>query len=676
MVGLLKLGLLAIASNGLCVSAFAQQASEAPIIYEPAFFERYAPQTALDMVERVPGFVLDQGENRRGLAGTAGNVLIDGRVPVVKGQGMRGFLRRIPASTVARVELIRGTGMSASNAQTVRVNIVRAPGGGSGVWRATLDYAEDSRISPNVDASWSSRIGRLEYRISGDYRTTHDPRPGSEVIFDATGQLDERTIEQRVRDDNRTGLSGEVKLPIGSGQFILVGSLDRDTEDVRESASVFSEAAELDGVELVHSTEERDSAELSATYTQALSGWDAELSALLLLDKADGEQTGVDLNAAGLQEESTLEQQVTEETEAILRAAASRGLRNGALTLEGEVAFNKLEQELRLFEDEGAGPVLVDLPGANTIVDELRGEFGASRVWELGPKWSLEAGLSYELSRLSNEGDFSDERDLSFWKPSLQITYRFGSQDQIRLRLYRDVGQLDFGDFAAGIELDNENIIAGNSELRPESSWRAELSTDWRFDEGALELTVYGWDVQDARDFAIFETATDRFDTRGNIGDGLVYGANARFETPLQAIPGSRLTLEAGWQETEVTDPLTGEKRQQSGAQRDRYALEFRQDIEAFDLAWGIEYGYETSAPEFRFDRVTETRNQDDVRLWLETTVFGDIKLQLRADNLFGSEQTRERTRFDPDRLGLIDRTERREREPGARLSFRVQGAF
>ncbi|MEO0365881.1 MAG: hypothetical protein AAF265_10345, partial [Pseudomonadota bacterium] len=45
--------------------------------YERAFFARFNPQTALDLVERLPGFTLDQGnENLRGFGGAAGNVLI------------------------------------------------------------------------------------------------------------------------------------------------------------------------------------------------------------------------------------------------------------------------------------------------------------------------------------------------------------------------------------------------------------------------------------------------------------------------------------------------------------------------------------------------------------------------------------------------------------------------
>ena len=56
------------------------------IVYEAAFFAQYAPRSAYDIVQRVPGFTLDLGATQtqqgsvdvRGFAGTAGNVVING----------------------------------------------------------------------------------------------------------------------------------------------------------------------------------------------------------------------------------------------------------------------------------------------------------------------------------------------------------------------------------------------------------------------------------------------------------------------------------------------------------------------------------------------------------------------------------------------------------------------
>ena len=76
--------------------------------FPASFFQRYQPSTAFDMVERVPGFTLDDGGDRRGFGAAAGNILVNGRRPSTKDDLPSALLKRIPASNVGRIELIRG----------------------------------------------------------------------------------------------------------------------------------------------------------------------------------------------------------------------------------------------------------------------------------------------------------------------------------------------------------------------------------------------------------------------------------------------------------------------------------------------------------------------------------------------------------------------------------------
>jgi outer membrane receptor for ferrienterochelin and colicin len=82
-------------------------------VYQGSFFTQYAPRTALDIVQRVPGFSLDLGATQtqqgsvdvRGFSGTAGNVVINGSRPSTKAETLDVTLSRIPAQQVIRVEL-------------------------------------------------------------------------------------------------------------------------------------------------------------------------------------------------------------------------------------------------------------------------------------------------------------------------------------------------------------------------------------------------------------------------------------------------------------------------------------------------------------------------------------------------------------------------------------------
>ena len=77
--------------------------------YQPAFFSRYAPITALDMVNNLPGFSLDDGDaETRGFGGAAGNVIINGARISAKSESPSEILGRIPAADVERIDVIRG----------------------------------------------------------------------------------------------------------------------------------------------------------------------------------------------------------------------------------------------------------------------------------------------------------------------------------------------------------------------------------------------------------------------------------------------------------------------------------------------------------------------------------------------------------------------------------------
>src|SRR6201986_1616735 len=92
IAGLVAFGLLA-------TPALAQQATGVSP-FPASYFADSHPSTAYDMLNRLPGFVLDTGNSARGFAGTAGNVLIDGARPSAKTDDLQSILKRIPADRV------------------------------------------------------------------------------------------------------------------------------------------------------------------------------------------------------------------------------------------------------------------------------------------------------------------------------------------------------------------------------------------------------------------------------------------------------------------------------------------------------------------------------------------------------------------------------------------------
>jgi hypothetical protein len=662
--------------GGMTAAAHGQAVASDVVAYEADYFAIFSPRTALDMVERVPGFTLDEGEERRGFAGAAGNVLIDGAAPAVKSEDLADILERIPAGDVVRIELIRGEGASASSAQAVRVNVVRSPSEGAGVWEASLERADDDRVSPAGQASWSGRRGAVEYGLSATFEDTHAPLDGVELSFDAAEALDERNVERIVEDERERRLSGELNTPFANGALALNLTLSSEDGRERHDVSGLTPLGADAGAESVRVRELEEIGELGAAYTRIVGPWESELAALMTRRRVAEDETSEEFEAGGVFDEAEREMRGLDGGETILRGSAAREFgENAHIAFSAEAALNTLDQRLELTEDDGSGPVPIDVPGANVSIEEWRGEASATFGWQTG-EWRLEASAAVETSRLTQSGDLSNETELTYWKPSLQVVRPRGEDDQLRFRIYRDVGQLDFEDFAASAELSGGDVFAGNANLRPETSWRFEAAGDWRFEEGALELTLFYWRIEDTLDFVPVGTAPDLFDARGNIGDAQLWGVRTALELPMPVLENARLRVEGTWQDSEATDPLSGETRPQSEIQESFIAVEFRHDLRALDLAWGVDFERERVTPEFRFDRITDETDVHELEVWVETTRIEGLKVRFFAANLASPRETRERRSFDPDRNGALDGSERRRREPGQVFGIELQGDF
>lgn len=137
------------------------------ISYPPAFFADFQPANASEMIPRIPGFTLESGDSVRGYEGSAGNVLIDGERPATKSENLDQVLRRIPASRIERIDLIRGGAPGVDmQGKAVIANIVRKPGGGfRGVAAAALNNSWDGRHVPSLRLEGSGDIGPRKWEL-------------------------------------------------------------------------------------------------------------------------------------------------------------------------------------------------------------------------------------------------------------------------------------------------------------------------------------------------------------------------------------------------------------------------------------------------------------------------------------------------------------------------------
>lgn len=610
------------------------------LTFPASFFEEAQPATAYDMIVRVPGFVFDAGNaDVRGFAGAAGNVLVDGRRPTSKAEALTDILKRIPASAVVRIELIRGGASGIDmQGQPVIANVIRKKDAATrGQVEVGAGRYGDGRTTPAMRLDLSRRSGAV--LTEGSFalaRTVKDDKGhGPRTRVNPNGSLREALLY----DEHAGARSGNFSLgherPFAGGTLRANLALKRERE---RAATMLATTLPAPALEQVVERETQDEGELGAT-------WDRKLAKNLSLQLTGLERRtrdrATDRSGDGADTEDVGERSTSGERigRLVLRWQASP-----ALTVEGggERAFNYLDSHASY----AIGGVAVMLPAADVRVDEHRTEGFVTATWQAAAALTLEGGMRVERSRLIQSGDSNLTKQFVFTKPHLFATWSSSASTQWRLRVERLVGQLDFDDFVSSTSLTSATITAGNRDLEPDRRWLTSLAWERRFwGDGALVLTArHEWISHTVDRVGVFGPGF-AFDATGNIGPGRRTTLGGSLSLPLSRlhVPGGLLKFDGGYRWTSVIDPTTGDRRRISGEQPIDGEIHFTQDRPAAGFRWGVDGVIGKHEREYRFNEVRRTD------LGVRWSVFAEYRptptwtVRAFADNVTGRRVERER---------------------------------
>ncbi len=606
-----------LATTALLLSAPARQSAapgdQAVLVFTPDFFADARPNTALDMVNRVPGFSVNDGDGARGFEGAVGNVLINGSRPASKNDTGSNVLGRTVAGQVERIELIRGgaPGIEMQGYSVVanvilkntvsREHILTGNAflfeGGQDLFGGTYQFTERKG-----DRTWgvtlSDGISNSDSNGAGPLRRVG---PNGELL----------RAEDYYNDGYGGGNSirGTYAGPLMGGKIDLTARYGiNDWHNInRQTAPGILRESLYD--------EDGNSGEFGVVYTRPLS------KRLKLETRFIHEFEKFDNVATSLNREASVEEPIQrfaatgDSSETILRGLL-RFERSAALEFEGggEIAYNMLEVE----QAYSVGGSPVPLPSASVKVEETRGELFGKATWRINPKWTLEGGLRLESSTISQSGDAEQEKSFFYAKPRLLTTWTPTADTQVRLRIERTVGQLDFGDFAASAELEDENVFGGNVNLQPEQRWVSELTFEKRFwGEGIVSVGLRHDEITDAIDLIPLDGGLAAV---GNIGDGTLdqLVLNVTVPTDKLGLSGGKFGFKNTWNHTEVTDPTTGETRPISGIRASQATITFQQDITSWKLQWGAAWIPLLGQKDYQPDQISGWRGHDYYELWAE----------------------------------------------------------
>ena len=631
--------------------------------YDRAYFEPFAPRTALDIALRVPGFTLESGGGQdgdvRGFAGVAGNVVVNGARPSSKAESLESLLARIPAQRVVKVEVSPGDLYGSDYAGKSQVlNVVLAAGSGIDAnVTASARRIYTGHVEPNLAGSALIKRGAASINLSADLGRNLTQEEGTDVLTDfATGEPIEFRRKVNNYRDRDAYISGSWALERSATNALRLNarwSPDRFDLEQRNRVTPAGEASRDDSL---YQSYRNPVLELGGDITRPLAGGAVKVVGLATrrkrddqdrYEQRDGLLTDNAVTVGGF--EQNVDARRNETTGRISWTRADLAGFSFEAGMEG--AYNTLDSSVELFGlGTGGSRTRIDLPIDQATVKEKRGEVYLTLGRSLSPALRVDGGVNYELSDLAVRGDATADRSLRFIKPNLAVDWKPGGGWHTRLSVRRTVAQLNFYDFISFAELSNDRVNGGNAELLPQRTWEVRATVDRPILGSGLVKLDLGLDrvslLQD-------QILTDEgFSAPGNIGTGKRRFARLSIDAPLASLGLTGVTLKANGQlqRTRVNDPISGATRNFSGYFPDwEWSVELRRDAGAFSYGTTIEDRADFTF--FRADEIDRSYNGGPYgTAFVEFRVSPRTSVTLDVNNLFETSGNRERLFFDPNR--------------------------
>ena len=685
---------------------------DSTVTYPAEFFAQFQPYSVNDMLQRIPGINLargggstrggpgsSQGGNRRGLGAGGDQVLINGRRIAGKENEGSSQLSRIPAREVDYIEIIRGTSGDLDvrgGTQVINIVLTQDQARTSFAYEVNLDRALDGEFIPGGKFSATGQRGALNYFLSAEREPRYNFRDGFETAFDAEGNLAETVNRDTIEDAWPMNLVANFGYEFSSrdtANFNLqwTGN-DNDQDTDREIRSFEQGLVSKRVVERDIQPTDDDSWEVGGDYMHFFpdgSRW----KTLFILNQSENlsvrSRYKVD---ESLDTRDLFLSNFEKNQERIIRSSYIFDF-SGSQSIEAGVerAQTILDTSLQLgllTGDEADDRVggLTPITYSMGTVAEMRYEYFAIHNWSMNSRRTRETTRLFEDSTISQTGSKANSRDFNFFRPKVDYRFDITPSFQFRATVEKDVAQLSFRDFTAGVDFadDEQNAFEGNAELRQEQSWRYEANFEYRFSEdaGVVNTNLYYHDLDDLLDNVDVSTEGQVLSARGNIGSGGRYGFNLNSSFRLLFLNQPNILLTAGlnMEESTVTDPFLKRERERSmRGGGSRYSIGIRHDLPQLNNTnWGIDYRREfyNDYTVWDIDKIEQYPKDFSYYSWIETQAWGGLIYRFEARD--SGERCRIRSRYLAGTIatGRVGELEDSCSESGPTLAIKIRGTF
>jgi len=657
--------------------------STAPRVYLPEDFSRFAPRNALDMIEEIPGFQIsgDGNDGSRGFGQASGNLLINGDRPSSKSTSTSDQLSRIPVDNVVRIEVVDGATLDIPGLSGRVANIIVKQGGMSGQfeWRPQFSTGPADPSPFEGALSITGNTGSVDYTFALDAGAFVRGSEGPAIFTDSAGFVDERR-NLSTGQFNRPELSGTFRIQVAPevvANVNLLGGItrfrgfERETRIPSNPLEPFSEE--------FRNTNDEWFYELGGDIEFPLGPGRLKLIVLESFEHGEFVSTALSDFGTGPTTGSRFSS-VRDEGERIGRAEYSWGMLGADWQLSAEAAFNRLDRVGSLFGYDASDESFFSIPFPDGVggVREDRYEALLSVGFPITGKLSLQLVAGGEYSSISQTGTNALSRTFQRPKGSLSLAWAAAEGLDINFEIERRVGQLNFTDFLASVDLSDENQNAGNNQLRPSQDWLMQLEVAKDFGRwGSATLALFN---EEFEDLVLYVPVGGGAEARGNIDSANRYGLRLTGTLELEPLgmPGAKFDTTLTAEKSSLDDPVTGINRRFDFNNPFEIRINFRHDVPRTVWAWGVEFRDTEYAPGFRIDQFFIDRSPNTFgAVFVEHKDVLGATVRLRVGNVFDGETYLLRTVFDgPRDTGSLDFVEERSRKIGQVINLTVSGSF
>ena len=651
-------------------------------VFTPADFERFAPRSALDMAQQIPGFSIRAGGSDRGLGQADTNVLINGQRISGKANGPVEALRRIPAEEVVRLEIVDGASLDIGGLTGQVLNVItRSTGGITGQFRYSAEWRSFGVPFRWGDGQVSLAGGdeNTEWTLSFENDAGRRGNEGIERVFDASNLLIDTRDEKSNFNSDRPELSGSFAHTASNGNIVnLTGLVGANISRNREISLRSGLIAPADRTRIFRSEEDEFNYEVGADYSFGLGPGTLKVIAYHRYEDSPTVSAVVTTFDDGAPAQGSRFTRDADEAETIARTEYSFGGLGGDLLLAAEGVKNYLEIESALEERDANGDLQpVAFEGSSARVDEDRGEASVTYSRAIADNLQMQLSLGGEYSKISQTGAQGQTR--TFYRPKGFAAFDWKANRTLNVsgRVERVVGQLNFFDFIASTNLDQDRVNVTNADLVPPQSWLFEVEATQSLGPlGSLNLRAFYEEISDIVDQIPIDGGGE---APGNVDSATRKGLEGELTLLFDPIGVKGLRIDAGIElaESELLDPLLGTQREISGFDYFEFDIEARKDFIGTPWAMGAVFRTEEDRPNVRLGEISlRTERPGFARVFVEhKDVFG-MTARFRVGNLINQRDNLDRTIFIDRLNNVVELREERRRKFGVIYSFDLEGSF